>query len=274
MRSSNNNDNIEKKTKGSPIVRTNNNDNDVNSITVATTTTENTDGFMTNPLMEEVIGERNRRTTGVVAGGAFLIAGCSIGFVSGILHSPRPEILTPIGISAAFGISIWIKLQEEKNDPLIDEDSTTTSPLLVVEESQIPNAGQGLYTTIPISKGTYIFYYKGERLTESEYFHRYPDGQGRYVAELPSPYPWSYEQPIYVDGIDTNKSGLARYMNSLPSGNVGCNVIGKKKSRIFFINNDEQKSASNLYFYAARDILEGEELCFDYGSTYWDAVRE
>jgi len=30
------------------------------------------------------------------------------------------------------------------------------------------------------------------------------------------------------------------------------------------------KQAGRMYFYTIRDVLEGEELLFDYGNEYWE----
>lgn len=69
-------------------------------------------------------------------------------------------------------------------------------------------------------------------------------------------------EPIYTDAADPARSGIARWMNSLPEGE--CNVR-KRKQRF-------GGQRGRMFFYAARPIEPGEELTFDYGAAYWDAV--
>ena len=72
--------------------------------------------------------------------------------------------------------------------------------------------------------------------------------------------------PIYIDGADPSKSGLARYMNSLPKEDIGNNVSWRKQRY--------GPQAGRMHFYTTKQVNEGDELCFEYGSNYWDAVQE
>ena len=193
-----------------------------------------------------------------------------------------------------------------------------------VKESNIPNAGLGLFATCDIPKGQYFMNYEGEMINEQEYFsnERYPNGDSKYVAEIPSfsisncnileylqYISWfylvnqingekknnDYNEPIYIDAIDPNKSNLARYMNSLPllqtslvsnddDTNKHANVIWKKQRKINIEFDTTRQIDGNMKvnvtidacmkFYTCRNIQEGDELCYDYGSQYWDVYNE
>ena len=134
-----------------------------------------------------------------------------------------------------------------------------------VAESTIPNAGMGLFAGTNIAKSTYLFDYEGEILTEDEYFDKYPNGDGRYVAQVNTGI-WSLlgiAEPLYIDAMDPKLSNLARFMNS--SGN-NANVYWKKQAF--------GTQAGTMHFYTIRDIQKGEELLFDYGDNYWEAADQ
>lgn len=114
-----------------------------------------------------------------------------------------------------------------------------------------PRKGKGLFALQPIEKGTYIFDYEGELLTEAEYQERYAPGEVQeYCAQI--------SLNCYVDARDPDKSGLARYMNHSSRPNV--------RKLIHF-----HKQTRSIRCYALCDILVGEELVWDYGKDYWAA---
>jgi len=47
---------------------------------------------------------------------------------------------------------------------------------------------------------------------------------------------------------------------------ITANVISKKQRY--------GKQAGSMYFYTSRDIVDGEELFFDYGADYWTKFAE
>ena len=151
-----------------------------------------------------------------------------------------------------------------------------------VKQSTIPSAGLGLFAAAEIPADTYLFDYEGEVLSEEQYFERYPDGQGCYVAvideQIPLSLPWiasKWTEPIYIDGIDQAKSNMARYMNSKSKvgerthtsngDGDGPNVRWKKQRY--------GSQSGSMHFYTLRDVKSGDELCFDYGRNYWDAYH-
>eukprot|EP00978_Attheya_sp_CCMP212_P019224 scaffold53609_cov58-Attheya_sp.AAC.2 len=216
-------------------------------------------------LIEEVRSSRRSRQTGLLIGSTFLSIAVGVGVAAGVLDSAM------VGVVIASGMA-WFLCNtlsyNEASPPLPDS-------LFDVRESQIPNAGNGLFALQPIAQGTYLMDYEGEVLTETEYFLRYPDGQGRYVAGIPEPLPLlpdcgpaaaaALSEPTYIDGSDPTTSNLARYMNSAPPEEKnGANVVWKK----------QRFGVRSMHFYALRAMEAGEELCFDYGANYWDAITE
>lgn len=208
-----------------------------------------------NPLRLQVMKERRLRTTGLIAGTSFLslatVLGCLLGFF-------EPLVFLGFGI---LGISIGYGITEsynENHDPL-------PSSSFKVQQSTIPNAGMGLFAGTNLAKSTYLFDYEGEVLNEENYFARYPRGDGRYVAQVDTGF-FSLlgSQPVYIDGIDPEKSNVARYMNSASGGKA--NVYWKKQKF--------GAQAGAMHFYSSREIQKGDELIFDYGDSYWQVADQ
>lgn len=224
-------------------------------------------------VAEQVKSSRYFRHLGILVGSSlFLISALLGSFYIGIVD---PAILLLLSIGAATFFCANTQRCNEESEALPDS-------FFEVRESTVPNAGMGLFAAETIPPNTYLFAYEGERLpNEDAYFARYPDGQGRYVAvvdeQLPlmplvSLIPSSSEtkdilkrlsEPTYIDGIDPSKSNLARYINS-DSANPN---IRWTKQRF-------GKQAGNMFFYTVDTVDVDDELFFDYGSNYWDAVQE
>mmetsp|Transcript_909 Transcript_909/g.1055 ORF Transcript_909/g.1055 Transcript_909/m.1055 type:complete len:225 (-) Transcript_909:141-815(-) len=206
-----------------------------------------------NPLQKEVMESRRLRQNGVLCGGCLFFAAGSIGMAGGIFDAQTVLSLSIATVAAsAFNT---LSFNEYK--------SSLPKSTFQVKVSLLEGAGNGLFSTVhKIPSGTFLFSYEGERLDEDEYFERYPNGQGRYVATIPAA-PWS-GNPTFIDGADPSKSGLARFMNSMPKADA--NVVWRKQRF--------GPQAGNMYFYASCNIEAGEELCFEYGEQYWGAVRD
>lgn len=97
--------------------------------------------------------------------------------------------------------------------------------------------GIGLYTSVPLKKGTYIIEYTGEKITEEEANRR----GGKYLFTINSR--WT------IDGKD--RKNTARYINHSCKPNCEAQI---KKGRVLI--------------YALKNISVGEELTFDYGEEY------
>ena len=109
----------------------------------------------------------------------------------------------------------------------------------------ILGAGSGLFTRVPIAKGTCVCIYTGKvlrtvdaiRLTDKSYLMR-------------------LGPQVYVDPCE-DATVLGRYIND-PRNRLLQNVVFDKRP-------DEQCA----YINAKRDIAAGEEIFADYGRWYW-----
>jgi len=121
---------------------------------------------------------------------------------------------------------------------------------LYKSQSQIPNAGFGLYTAIDIDKDEIIAIYKGKILSEAEINKRVKEGKDRYFINLLN--------GSIMDSI--NSKCFAKYAND---------ANGKSKSK--FKNNavitltDKDK----VCLLALKDIPAGDEIFCSYGKKYW-----
>ncbi len=101
--------------------------------------------------------------------------------------------------------------------------------------------GLGLFTMLPIKKGDCIIEYTGEKITADEANRR----GGQYLFEINDNYT--------IDGRD--RKNLARYINH------SC-----KPSCYPKIDDAEE----HIIIYAKRNIRAGEELCYNYGTEFWN----
>jgi hypothetical protein len=221
--------------------------------------------FARNAIQEEVCSARLVRHTGVALGGGILSIAGTVGVTVG-MFDPVAILLPTSASLVLLLVNTW--RHNEYRSPLPES-------AFEIKESLIPNAGQGLFAANPIPKDMYLMDYGGELLTEEEYFVRYPNGQGLYVASVNEPIPLpgfgTLSQPTYIDAIhppsslDQSTNRLARYMNSLTIQD-GANVYWKKQRY--------GPQGGQMHLYTLRDISIGEELCFDYGENYWGALIE
>lgn len=105
--------------------------------------------------------------------------------------------------------------------------------------------GLGLFTTEPITKGTFVIEYTGEVITSDEANHR----GGQYLFELNDD--WT------IDG--RGRENTARYINH--SCRPNCEPE---------LSNDER----HVYIHTKRHIKAGEELTYNYGKTFWKEYIE
>lgn len=107
---------------------------------------------------------------------------------------------------------------------------------LVVKKSR---SGLGLFSKIPIPKGTFVIEYTGERLPTSEADKR----GGRYLFRINKE--WT------VDGKD--RKNLSRYINHSCKPNCFVRIID-----------------SHLLIFTQKNIAAGQELHYDYGKEYFN----
>lgn len=140
-----------------------------------------------------------------------------------------------------------------------------------------PDMGKGGFATDAIPCFTKIGSYKGELLTEDEALLRYKRGkhkEGKGDKEweesrkerkqtLTGTYLFNVgdHAGTVIDAEDTDISGWCRFMNHASEDDPECNVKAFNR----------QTTAGELthpIFYAIRDIEAGEELMYDYGSSW------
>lgn len=126
---------------------------------------------------------------------------------------------------------------------------------LIVKKSQLPNAGKGLYTTTPVSKGEKVIEYKGEIIDWKEYEKR--------VAEDKDGYLFFINKKNCIDAYSTPQH-KARYANDAHGLS---RVKGLKNNCVYEIEDNK------CFIVATRNIKAGEEIFVDYTKEYWDCIR-
>lgn len=126
---------------------------------------------------------------------------------------------------------------------------------LVVKKSQLAGAGKGLFTRVPIKKGTKIVEYKGEILTWKE-VEKMPDWRNGYV--------FYFNLKYVIDAWKTKKS-VAHFAND---------AMGIIRIEGLRNNSDYQTEGKRCFIVATRDIPKGAEIFVEYGREYWKAVRD
>jgi len=171
-------------------------------------------------------------------------AGASAGLIDGAVLVP---VVGGGSALAALATGREYVINDERRSPL-DEDTH-------FEVRGSPGMGRGLFALEPIAAETFLFDYRGEVLTEEQMFARYPEANGRYIACI--------TDEMYIDGAFPELSNVARWMNHAPAAQAN---VEWRKQRL-----GPRKA---MHFYACRPIERGDELCFDYGSEYWEALGE
>lgn len=125
---------------------------------------------------------------------------------------------------------------------------------LYVKKSSLPGAGRGLYTKVPIKKGTRIVEYKGEILTWKE-VEKMPDYRNGYV--------FYFNLKYVIDAWKTKKS-VAHFANDA----MGIIRVPGVKN-----NSEYDTEGKRCYIVATRDIPARSEILVSYGAEYWRAIR-
>lgn len=109
-----------------------------------------------------------------------------------------------------------------------------------VVKRSAPGAGFGLFTTVPIKKGSFVIEYTGKKIPTK-------------VADtITTRYLFQIDEKWTIDG--SGRENIARYINHSCVPN--CETEIDEKDRIV-VN-------------AIKDIMAGEELTYDYGTEYFD----
>jgi SET domain-containing protein len=138
-------------------------------------------------------------------------------------------------------------------------EQTAYEKNLEIRTSQIPHAGNGVYTKVAIPKGAYLGAYTGEFITEEEYFRREAADRWQYMMGLLDCAKPHTGGIATIDGINGN---VFTRMNYAPS----------EFQNVKFVKICE---APFVKIVALRDIAAGEELWVDYGPNYlYDFMKD
>ncbi|WP_121353733.1 SET domain-containing protein [Flavisolibacter nicotianae] len=124
---------------------------------------------------------------------------------------------------------------------------------LFVDESTIPGAGKGLFTSVAIPKGTRIVEYKGRRTTWKDV----KDDSTNY-------YIYTITRNNVIDAQKT-LSALARYANDAR----GLVRVKGLTNNCVYVNDD-----GRAYIEAVKNIPAGAEIFVDYTQDYWKVLKE
>jgi SET domain-containing protein len=137
----------------------------------------------------------------------------------------------------------------------LDKIEAKEADYLFIKESQIENAGKGLFTSINIYKNEIISLFKGKILTDEEAKHKADRGEDRFFINM-------------LDGTimdSMNVKCFAKYANDAE------NFVKTGFANNSTITLDEN---NNVCLAAIRDIKEGEEIFVSYGKKYWRNFRK
>jgi uncharacterized protein len=124
---------------------------------------------------------------------------------------------------------------------------------LVVKPSTIPGAGNGLFTTVAIEKGTRIVEYKGRITTWKEVEW---DSENKYIYTV---------NPKHVIDASKTLKALARYANDAR----GLTKIKGVTNNCVYVND-----GLHAYIESVKPIPAGAEIFVAYGKEYWDVIRQ
>jgi SET domain-containing protein len=124
--------------------------------------------------------------------------------------------------------------------------------LLEIKESNIPGAGQGLFTKEPIAKGARIIEYTGR-------IRKWKD-----VEKEDGNYYILFVTKNHVIDANRRKKSLARYIND---------AKGLQKIKGLANNTQFRREGLRIFVEATKDIPAGAELFVGYGKEYWDVIR-
>ena len=132
---------------------------------------------------------------------------------------------------------------------------TPESDYLYIQDSQLLNAGKGLFTAIPIYKDEIIAYYGGEILSPEEVEKRINNQKDHYFINL-------------LDGntLDSiNSNCFAKYANDAK----GFTTSNFKNNANISLD-EEQK----VCLIASKNIKAGDEIFCSYGKKYWSKYKK
>jgi SET domain-containing protein len=126
---------------------------------------------------------------------------------------------------------------------------------LYIETSQLPNAGNGLFTAILLEKNDIISYFKGEILTNKEADKRIKEKKDQYFISLLN--------GSIMDSMQTDC--FAKYANDAEGFS---NTLFSNNAKITL---DEENKVCLI---ATKTIKANEEIFCSYGKKYWKKIEE
>lgn len=141
---------------------------------------------------------------------------------------------------------------------------------LSISYSKIPNAGLGIFANRDIQKGTFLGNYMGEIIEDFDSYEL-----NDYCFDSIH---INKNTTFIIDGFDIDKSNFARFLNCCYNKDVQ-NVLAirytNKDTNNIFENRIGNKIDIDgyIFLYAKRNILQGEELLYDYGEQYREKLN-
>lgn len=140
--------------------------------------------------------------------------------------------------------------------------------------------GLGVYTISIIQSGSRVGDYIGESLTLPQVQARYWNKRKTRAADrrwlksrkqrnmgISGDYLFDMGDDLFIDGEDADRSGWCRFINHASEKTKKCNLEARCTRETW---NGKEFVKPKLWFIASRDIGCGEELCYDYGDSFWD----
>jgi len=157
--------------------------------------------------------------------------------------------------------------------PDVDENGENAEAGIIIKSS--PGKGFGAFATRTIQEETEVGEYVGEIVTSKQVATRYEAEKAKGMAALRSQlfawkrelsedtatgdYLFKVDDDVIIDGEKKETANWTRYLNHAADPNLRV-----KSLPYAYVN-----KGPRVWFVANRDIKPGEELCFDYGETYW-----
>lgn len=161
------------------------------------------------------------------------------------------ETVTVIEAGTAVEAVTAVEVVTEVVAGITFEGDALSLGLVAVRDTGGPK-GNGVFAAAPLAFNTWIGDYQGEVLTQKKYLRRYPNEDAQYVLGCNEDY--------NIDAADPAKSTFTRFLNHATGAAANC---------VFDIAKVRRQRAKAVKFYTSRDVSVGEELCFDYGPSYW-----
>lgn len=137
----------------------------------------------------------------------------------------------------------------KQQERTVNQIGIPESDYLFIEESQLPNAGRGLYTAVALYKDEEITVFKGDVITEKQIKDRVSNDEDKYFVTLLN--------GKILDCMHTEC--FAKYANDAQ----GYTSIFTNNAKITI---NEQYEVCLV---AVRKIKAGEEIFCGYGKRYW-----